>query len=355
VSSQPKPIRVRFLTQTDEQGASARLRAYAFWPYLAQEGFAVTIDPANTEATTTGYARTAFMRLSGIIETAATNDVLVIQRDFVNHMFPWIEWLYAQSGRPIILDVDDAIDARPPDHPPTWRTKLLGTENKLERLAQLSYAVVAGNELLADKIRPWNRNVTVIPTCLDLSDFPRPAPRQLPKDRPVVIGWIGSPMTTFYLGLVKEALRELSKKHNIIFRTVGASALSWKDIKLDQRIWNMAAERADVEGFDIGLMPLTDDEWSRSKCGTKIIQYFAAAVPVVASPIGMNTEALDNGRAGILASTTREWIEAIERLLTDDQLYTRLSVAGRDRAETRYDVRRYVPVWSELLRKAAGA
>ncbi len=354
MSSQPKSIRVRFLTQTDELGASARLRAYAFWTYLAQEGFVVTIDPANTEATTSGYAKTALMRLSGIVETAAQNDVIVIQRDFVNHLYPWIEWLYAQSNRPIILDVDDAIDARPPDHPPTWRTKLLGTSNKLEKLARLSHTVVAGNDLLADRIRPWNPNVKVIPTCLDLTNFPRPAPRPLPKDRPVVIGWIGSPMTTFYLGLVKEALREISKKHNIIFRTVGASALSWDGVKLDQRIWNMATERADVEGFDIGIMPLTDDEWSRSKCGTKLIQYFATAVPVIASPVGMNVVAVDKGRAGLLAGTTREWMDAFEKLLTDGQVYTRLSVAGRDRAETHYDVRRYVPVWSEILRKAAG-
>ncbi len=346
---------MRFLTQTDEQGASARLRAYAYWPHLANEGFQVTIDPANTEATTAGYARTAFQRVTGIVETAALNDVIVIQRDFINHMFPWIEWLYSQSRRPLVLDVDDAIDERPPDHPPSWRSRLLGTEHKLERLARMCRTVVAGNEVLAAKIRPWNANVEVIPTCLDLSGYPRPAPRQLPKDRPVVIGWIGSPFTTFYLGLVKEALREISTRHRIVFRTVGAASLPWDGIPLDQRPWVETTERHDVEEFDIGIMPLTDDEWSRGKCGTKIVQYFAAGLPVVASPVGMNTAALLGGKAGFLATTTREWVDAFDRLITDGQLYSRLSLAGRDRAEEYFDLRRYVPVWSRILREAAGA
>lgn len=353
MTTRPKPIRVRFLTQTDEQGASARLRVYSYVNYLAAEGLQITVDPANTEATTIGYARTALQRMTGIVETAALNDVIVIQRDFVNHMVPWIEWLYAKSGRPLILDVDDAIDLRPPGHPEGWRSKLLGTDGKLESLARMAHTVVAGNHYLAGRIREWNPNVQVIPTCLDLSAWPRPAPRRLPAGRPIVIGWIGSPLTTFYLGFVKEALRGIAARRQIVFRTVGATALSWEGVPLEQRIWRAETELAEIEQFDIGIMPLTDDEWSRGKCGTKIIQYFAAAVPVVASPVGMNVDALDGGKAGLLASTTREWTEAFDRLLGDPGLYTQLSVAGRDRAETQYDLRRYVPLWSEIIHKAA--
>ncbi len=344
---------MRFLTQTDETGASARLRAYALLPYLVQEGFKVTIDPAPAAATTAGYVRLALSRLVEVPTTALANDVIVIQRDLVNHLAPWIEYLYSAAGTPLILDVDDAIDLRPPGKPPTWRSRLFGSGNKLEQLARLSFAVVAGNDLLAEKIRPWNPDVRVIPTCLDLSAFPRPAPRVLPMNRPTVIGWIGSPLTTPYLELVHGPLRELATRRKIVFRTVGAANLGWSDIPLDQHPWSRSTEAADVESFDIGIMPLTDDDWSRYKCGTKILQYFAAAVPVVASPVGMNIAALDSGRAGILAATERDWIEGIEKLLTDGALYSRLSAAGRDRAETRYDIRRHAPAWAALIREAA--
>ncbi len=346
--------RICFLTQTDERGASARLRVYAYKPYLEREGFRVTIVPANTRPTTGGYLETAWMRLRDLPRATREADVLVLQRDFVNHLAPWIERLYAARGVPMVLDVDDAIDLRPPGHPPTWRTRLLGTPDKLEALSRLVAAVVAGNNYLAEKIRPWNPHVQVVPTCLDLSGRARPAPRSLPRDRPVVIGWIGSPLTTSYLEPVRPALERLAARRPIRLRTVGAAALHWPGVPLDQRPWDAETETAGVESFDIGIMPLSDDEWSRSKCGTKILQYFAAAVPVVASPVGMNVFALDGGRAGLLASGEDGWFSALERLSTDAALYRALSASGRERVEAEFDVRRYAPVWASLLSKLSG-
>lgn len=346
-------IRVRFLTQTDEHGASARLRAYAFAPYLIERGFEVVVDPLRRPGTgTKAYAQRFFDRLTGMQTLRQTTDVIVLQRDLINHLRPWLEKAYAGLGIPMILDVDDAIDLRPPGSSPTWRSRLLGSSKKLEQVASLCDGVVAGNDYLAEKIRPFNENTHVIPTCLDFVHYPARKPRQFPGDRKVVIGWIGSPLTTPYLELIREPLARLAKKRDIVLRTIGAAPLDWDDVPLDQRKWDDKTERFEVSAFDVGVMPLSDDEWSRAKCGTKIIQYFAFSVPTIASPVGMNVQACDEGRAGLLASTADEWEAAFEKLLSDAELYTGLSERGRTRGETHYNTGAYADTWARILREA---
>lgn len=356
MTSQMSDIRVRFFTQTDEHGASARLRAYAFAPYLIARGFQVTIDPLRRPPTgTVAYIQRFFDRLVAMQDLRATTDVIVLQRDLINHLRPWLEKAWAGLGIPMVLDVDDAIDLRPPGNKPTWRSRLLGSSNKLEQVSRLCDAVVAGNDYLADKILPWNENTHVIPTCLDFVHYPPRKPRKLPGNRQVVIGWIGSPLTTPYLELIHAPLARLAKERNIVFRTIGAAPLEWTDVPLDQRPWDDKTERFEVPAFDVGVMPLSDDEWSRSKCGTKIIQYFAFSVPTIASPVGMNVQACDEGRAGLLATTEDEWYEAFARLLSDADLYNELSIKGRERGERHYNTGAWADTWATILRDVRGA
>lgn len=352
MTSPSTDIRVRFLTQTDARGASARLRAYALAPYLKERGFEVTIDALNREGTgTKAYVQRFYDRLIGMQTLRETTDVVVLQRDLINHLKPWLEKAYAGLGIPMILDVDDAIDLRPPGIPPTWRARLFGSGNKLEALAKICDTVVAGNDYLAEKIRPWNARTQVIPTCLDFFHYPARKPKTLPEGRTAVIGWIGSPLTTPYLEEIHAPLSRLAARRDIVLRTVGAAPLSWNDVPLDQRPWDDKTERYEVAAFDVGVMPLTDDEWSRAKCGTKIIQYFAASVPVIASPVGMNVQACDEGRAGLLAASAEEWEAAFDRLLGDGALYSDLSARGRERGEQHYDIRAHADTWAALLRE----
>lgn len=343
-----KPISVSFLTQTDENGASARLRVYAQLPYLAQQNIHATVFPAQAGRSSGHYLRLIKQRWTERHAIAQKSDVIIIQRDFINHMKPWLEEAYSRLGKPLIFDIDDAIDLRPPHYPPTWRSKILGCSNKIERLAAIASHMVMGNDFLAARVRPHNPQVTVLPTALDLSQYPKPTPRKRASS-PTVIGWIGSPLTTPYLDLIHPALAKLAKKRAILFRSVGAAPLPWSDVPLDQRPWTKENEQSDVASFDIGVMPLSDDPWSRAKCGTKIIQYFAAGVPCVASPVGMNSMALNHGHAGILASTTEEWLDAFEKLIDQPQLYSEFSTQGRLQAEKHFDTAKQGLLWRQIL------
>lgn len=52
-------------------------------------------------------------------------------------------------------------------------------------------------------------------------------------------------------------------------------------------------------------MPLIDDEWARGKCSFKMLQYFSAGIPVVASPVGMNNKILESADVGYSAKNKK--------------------------------------------------
>ncbi len=100
-------------------------------------------------------------------------------------------------------------------------------------------------------------------------------------------------------------------------------------------------------------MPLPDEPWARGKCGFKLIQYMACGLPVVASPVGINTEIVDDGLNGYLASTTEEWVSAIQRLCLDAELRQRMGAAGRKRVEEKYCLSVTAPKMIKLLEQCA--
>src|SRR5262249_13593084 len=108
-------------------------------------------------------------------------------------------------------------------------------------------------------------------------------------------------------------------------------------------------------GFDIGIMPVPDDAWSRGKCGMKALLYMAAGVPVVASPVGVTPSMVEDGRTGLLAATEDEWVEQLLRLARDVELRRTLGAAGRVTVEQHYSLRAQGPRVLELLRTVAPA
>lgn len=110
-------------------------------------------------------------------------------------------------------------------------------------------------------------------------------------------------------------------------------------------------EGADLESFDIGVMPLADDLWSRGKCGFKIVQYYGVGVPVVCTPVGVNRDLVENGGSGFWAETQDEWIRSILKLMQDDGLRKEMGVKGREKVEREYSLQVNAPRLLGVLRK----
>ena len=114
--------------------------------------------------------------------------------------------------------------------------------------------------------------------------------------------------------------------------------------------WTYDTEADALARGDIGIAPTPCDRWTLGKCGFKIIQYMAAGLPVIASPVGANAEIVRAGDTGLLATTQAEWVEAIRKLAADANLRAAMGRAGRKRVDREFSLARAVDVWTQLLR-----
>lgn len=250
---------------------------------------------------------------------------------------PFFEWYLKKIyQKKIIFDFDDAI----------WipntsvSNKIAGWAKcnwKVKYICRWSYKVVGGNEYLCAFARNYNRQVVLIPTCVDTVKGHGRVKSIYNVNRPV-IGWTGSHSTLKYLDEIIPLLKQLQDQYDFCFTVIADSDLQLPLKHYRFISWKADTENEDLLQLDIGIMPLTPDEWSEGKCGFKLIQYFATGVPAVASPVGVNKEIIEEGVNGFLCATMAEWEDALVRLLKDASLRERLGRAGRKKVGEQYSV-----------------
>ncbi|MGE5194509.1 MAG: glycosyltransferase, partial [Deltaproteobacteria bacterium] len=223
-------------------------------------------------------------------------DVVFLERELFSTDFVFLERLLRRAARTLVLDVDDALFEL---HP-----------RKFGTLLQLSDCVIAGNRLLHEIVADEHPFTVEIPTVVDLDRYvPGPANGSRPG-RPV-IGWTGLASNIPYLKIVAPCLKELAHRFDFEFHVVAEdpcplAELDLAGVRTRFIPWTESDEIAVLRQFDVGLMPLPDDGWTRFKCGLKLIQYMALGIPGIASPIGVNVDIVRNGETGFLAETRSE-------------------------------------------------
>jgi glycosyltransferase involved in cell wall biosynthesis len=261
--------------------------------------------------------------------------------------------LFAAFTRRRIFDVDDAIYVRKPrrlgdapDESP-WRKK------KFAATCRWVDVVAAGNDVLAGVARATAQSVAILPTSIDTAVY---RPTTATAADPPTIVWIGSPENLVYLEMIRPALARLAGRYPALkLRVICSSFPDWSEVNIERIAWRSATEAQSLAAAHIGVMPLTDDAWSRGKCAFKLLQYMAAALPCVASPVGANTEAVIDGFNGFHARTADEWERSLESLIQSPELRARFGVNGLAHVESRYAMRAYQTLYLELLtRLAAG-
>jgi len=356
-------LKILFLTQTNETGASARYRVYQFLDYLERNGIDCTVSPAVSDNLLRNYHGSAsiFKKphfylsqiLKRISELKKINnfDVVYFQRDIVIHFYPILEEIIALLNKNIIFDFDDAIYLYPSHKKIGFLFKILWDRKKIERIIKLSKHVIVGNNFLKDYAQNFTKNVTVIPTSIDLTAYKiNKIPGQLKGDT-IKIGWLGSQGTFEYLKMLFPVFEELAKKYKIELMVIGAKGPLPKGFRINYKDWDLSTEVRDMAEFDIGVMPLTDDEWSRGKSGTKLLQYMAAGIPAIASSVGINTEIIRDGINGFLADTKDAWVKKIPLLIENEQLRAELVNNARSDVERFYSVQANASKLLEVIKK----
>jgi glycosyltransferase involved in cell wall biosynthesis len=257
------------------------------------------------------------------------------------------EYWIKLSGAPMIFDFDDAVFV-PYVSPSNGRLSKLKFPGKTRTICRLSSHVMAGNRYLAEYARRVNSNVTVIPTTIDTDKYLLETSK--PCSPAPVIGWSGSFSTVRHLDTLRASLRRLAAREKFHLRVVGVSNYQLDGVESEAVPWRSQTEIEDLRLIDIGVMPLPDDDWSRGKCGLKALQYMALGIPTICSPVGVNSEIIQDGVNGFLASTEGEWIEKLTALLHSAELRKRFGLAGRRTVEAKYSTRSQVPRVLEIFK-----
>jgi len=273
-------------------------------------------------------------------------DIYIVQAKLFS---PWeVRSLKRRCGK-LVYDFDDAVWTIP-------QFDMISAKKRRKASKAASYFAnqcaqadlcIAGNRFLADHAQEYQDNIAIIPTGLDTDKY---VPgRSGNESTTPLVGWMG---TSGYLDWVQEPIGMLQKHvgdiqisiiSNAQYTGIGQENTMWA-------AWSADKEVSQLQAMDIGLMPLEDSEYSRGKCGFKILQYMACGAVPVASDVGFNAEIIEHGIDGFLVRKPEDWTTHVLRLAKDDALRQQMAEAARRKVVSEFDLK----VVAESLWKALG-
>ncbi len=326
-----RPVPRVLVISIDPAEAAFRLRLGILPPLLAADGY--TFD-YRTRPGDLGVRER-------LIATAGDYDAVIVQRKLLD---PSHARLLRRRSKRVVFDLDDAVMTQR-RRVSAWSRWL--KDRRFRATAAVADHVVAGNEYLAERFRDLGRPVTVLPTVVDPDHYV--VKRHGPTGRPTLV-WIGSASTLPYLRQSLPALEAAARRvPGLRLVTIANDTVASDVLAVEHVPWTEAGEAAALARGDIGIAPTPDDAWTAGKSGFKIVQYMAAGLPAIASPVGANADLVADGRTGLLPATSDAWAEAIVRLATDAPLRAAMGAAGRAAVLDRYTLDRARLVWRTVL------
>ena len=343
---------------------SQRYRLEQWEPILRERGVEITYAPFEDEelhamvykpgliGQKARLVTRGFRRRLSLVRKVKDYDLIYIMREAALLGPPVFERLIHQQRVPIVFDFDDAVfvSYRSPSN---GYLSYLKFATKTKTICRMASHVMAGNPYLAEYARQVNDRVTVIPTTIDTEKY-RASPKN--SSGPVVIGWTGSYSTVQHLDTLRGALKKLAERESFRLRVIGTPKYECPPIEVEAMPWRAETELHDLGAIDIGVMPLPDDRWSKGKCGLKALQFMALGIPTICSPVGVNTDIIQDDQNGFIAGSEDEWVEKLSRLLRSSELRQRLGQAGRVTVEQKYSAITQAPrvyeIFKSVLRDA---
>lgn len=317
---------------------------YRLAPFLSDATWRILYKPGQAARKALGILG-GFRRRVGHVLAARSYDYVFVHREVTPLGPPVFEWLLAKVLRKrLIYDFDDAI----------WLANTSEANNiaaglkwhqKVGSICRWAHKNSCGNDYLAAYARQFNPSAVVNPTTIDTEHLHNQVRDQLAPG-PLVIGWTGTHSTLKYLRPLVPVLAQLEAEGlDFEFRVISNQPPDFEQALRSLRFvpWQKATEIPDLLTFHVGLMPLEDDPWAQGKCAFKALQYMALGIPALVSPVGMNTEVVQDGVNGYICRKPADWLRHLRHLLTDAELRQHVGRAARITVEQRYSVRSNTP------------
>lgn len=338
------------------QLAATRLRLTQYFPYFEEVGFECQLWTFLSERDlkwwhgTSTLARVlvtlrALLRVPVALVLLRRASVVVVQRECLPFGPPVLEWLAARQ-KVLIWDVDDFIWERYAS--PTagrWTTWLRTSEKKHDRICRWAKECWAGSDAIADWMRRRTGAVQIVPSVVEV-----PEERSALPDRSPTGAWVGSHSTAAFLDGVMPALSQCEDLAAVV--VVGGRVPIHPGVSVSERQWSPEVERDVCSSARVGLYPVDrSNVYAEGKCGLKAVLYMAHGLPCVVTPTRPNAAIVRHQIDGLHADSPDEWREAVGRLLRDDELWERMSVAAHARACGSFSLQTWGPRVADHLRR----
>ena len=263
---------------------------------------------------------------------------------------PFFERVLFFFNKRVIYDIDDMIFITKHDHVKTsFFQKLKGRKKPVVMMKHAGYVIVCTPKLeeIALQLNK-NRRVVDISSTFDTQRF---IPVDTYENREVTtIGWTGTHSTLPFLETLQPVLSEVSRQRKIKLLVIANKPYEMKDVPTEFIPWSAESEVKDLHKLDIGLYPIPANEWSLGKSSLKALTYMAIAIPFVATAYGTNYRVMQNGVQGFMASSDKEWIDALLKLIDDATLRKRMGLAGRRTVEELFSVNANFPKYLQVFK-----
>ena len=280
-------------------------------------------------------------------------DLVVIYREALPFKSTFFENYIAKKKIPMVYDFDDAIWVKDVSEV-NKKISFFKDEKKIEKILPLCKYVTCGNEYLANFALKFNSNVVIIPSTVD-TDIYKPIKKNN-INSPVKIGWVGSHTTIKHFELISDVYLELKSKYNnkVEFIVIGDENYKNEKLNLQGKKWENDKEVQLFNSFDIGVMPLPNNDWTKGKCGMKGLLYMSVGLPTVMSNVGMNKDIINDGINGFLPTGNKEWIDVLSKLIEDKELRKKIGDKGRETVLEKYSKniikKTYLDLYTSLMK-----
>lgn len=361
--------KIKFITPTGIMGASSRYRVYQYIEYLENE-YVCEVYPFLPDDVYKQFKegknnkfilqvpKLIIKRLNLLVK-CKKGDILFLHRDIIPFGPMIMERILKLKGCKIILDLDDAVYCNDVSEISNKKNRLLYKlkyGKRFDTSIKLADVVICGNRFIEKHVQQYNSNTIIIPTTIDTNKVEyKPIKKEESNFK---ICWIGNQGNTNYVLNILPEINKVAKekRKNIQIILIGAKKIETKNFKnLDIKIypWNIETEYSLLRICDVGIMPLNDSEWSRGKCGLKLLQYMAVGVPGIATKVGINQEIIQEGRNGFLIKSNKpeEWGQIISKVIDEKSNLKEMGKYCRNFVEERYSVNEWKKKMQELLEK----
>jgi glycosyltransferase involved in cell wall biosynthesis len=352
---------ILFFPKYTEEGASSRYRTYQYLEYFNDVKYEVhpllddkyNIGGGLYKKQDKTYLIVRYLKRMKRLLLVKKGDLIFLEIEFFPFMPFWGVILKILNIQ-YIVDYDDAMFHKY-NKSENKIIKIL-FKNKIDEVIKNANKVTTGSPYLTEYALKFNKNVIEIPTSIDFKKYSQDKFQVENNKDYLIIGWIGSGTTSInILSLLPVFKRLLKEEINYKLHLIGFNVKLQKELEgLPVKFikWSSNTEVNNTSKFDIGIMPLDDNDFNRGKCAFKLIQYMACAIPTISTPMEANIK-VNRGNGNLFASSLDEWFKSIVHIYNLKSEFKEIGLKNRDTVKRYYSKQSNYKLYRKLLIKKA--